>query len=180
MTWYEFALPTVVIALLIRLEAILIGPHWAWIELIPSADEDDSTAQQRWGALLRRVAIPGVVSFVLIAGWPQAYGFTDAIIVTSGAAGLLLWPILWAGAPQGVGKIHLTALYASLLVSFCASAALGFYIARFAQREGGVWAFFEENLIGIVVGTVLAGFFTGTLERLSRSASRGRSETREQ
>lgn len=174
MTWYEFAAPVVTVALVVRFEAILIGPYWAWLELLSDLGEDAGSGRVRRGALLRRVGIPGVAGFVLVAVFPLVYSPLDGLAVGTGAASLLLWPILFAGAPGGVSSSRLLILYLSFVLTFACAAWFGGSIAAYAHSRGSVLDFLRENLYGIVLGGVLTAYATGLFARISTAASRDR------
>jgi hypothetical protein len=172
-TWYEFILPAVFIALVVRMEAKLIGPYWSWLELIPLVgDEGSPTARKRRGALLRRLAIPGLTTFILGTSWSDEYSFLDAVIVALSGAGLLLWPFIFAPLPYGVSTRRLAAIYSALLVGFGATGWIGRYIAEFALTDDGIGKFLQENLISLIVGGVITAFAVGIFDSASSRASK--------
>ena len=176
MHWFAFVAPVVAIALLARLEAILVRPYWSWIEMLPDeATEDAGTVRERRRSLWRRVTIPGVVCFVLSIGWPRIYDLGDIAIVGLGSAALLLWPIVFRGLPWGVSGWRLTFLYSSLVGSYAASSVTGGYIGQFARAQG-LKEFFLDNLIGMIFGGVVTVVLTTVLSRSSNSAAKERIE----
>jgi len=165
--------PTVALALLIRLEAVFIGPYWAWVELIPFNGEDGvRTAGPRQKALIRRVALPGGVAFGLVAIWPSVYGLLDAVAVGMAAAGLLLWPLIFHGLPYVLRGKWAILFYGSLLGAFASAAALGAYMAGFARADDGVLSFLQENAFGFIIGGLVTVYFTSLATRSSTAASR--------
>ncbi len=177
MIWYQLVVPAVVIALMARLEAIWVGPYWAWIEMFPAGEdpqEDASIREERRSSFFRRVAIPGVVSFVLAAAWPRTYSLTELALVGTAAACLLLWPLVFQGLPYGVSGRRLALLYIALVGAFAASAWFGGHVASFAYAAGGLRHFLEEQGVGMIVSAIVTLFFTTTLTRASSAAARSR------
>lgn len=173
MTWYEFITPAVLLALVVRAEAKLIGPYWSWLELIPfNATEGPGTAKQRRASLLRRLAIPGITTFVLGMTWSDQYSFVDAVIVAVSGAGLLLWPLFFGHLPWRVRGGRLAAIYLALAVGFGSTGWLGRYIAEFFRTEQSIGSFLKENLITSIVFTVLGLFAAGIFDSVSSRASR--------
>lgn len=179
MLWYEFAVPALVVALLVRLDAIAIGPYWSWIEMLSELGDDRGSGRQRRAAFARRIALPGIVGFVLIAFWPGNYTPFDTAWVGAAGAGLLLWPLLFHGPPWGVSTSRLSVLYSSLAIAFSACGWFGGAMAGFAHAEGGLWAFVQDNVFSIAFGGVLTLFSGGALTRVSAQASQGRMESGE-
>lgn len=175
MLWYQFLAPAIAIALLVRLEAVLIGPYWSWLEMLSDMGDDDvARRRDRRSAMWRRVALPGLIAFGLVAVWPSIYGLADVVVVGAAAAGLLLWPLIFGGLPWGVRRTRLALIYGSLLGACAGSSSLGWYTAEFARSTGGFREFFEDNLIGIVLGAIVTLYLTATLNRASTAASKER------
>lgn len=42
MTWYQYIPPVTIVAVLVRVEALFIGPYWAWVELLSYYPDDDT------------------------------------------------------------------------------------------------------------------------------------------
>lgn len=167
--WYQLLAPAVAIALLVRLEAVLLGPYWAWVELLPWW-EDPTNKRTRRLALIRRVAIPGAAAFILVTLWTRTYSPIDAALVAATAGGLLLWPALVHGLPREVraSDRELVAIYAALFLSFSASAWLGANISRWIGDEyGSFGSFLRQESLSLVFGTVFVAFGTGIIDRLS-------------
>ncbi|MCC6497001.1 MAG: hypothetical protein IT193_12185 [Propionibacteriaceae bacterium] len=172
MDWWQFLIPVIVIALVVRLEALLIGPYWSWLEMFPYMLGQADEAKVRRASLWRRVAVPGITSFVLFTFWPTDYGLWDAPILGAFGGLLTLWSLVYSGPPLGVTAIRGFLLYASMVGSFSASALLGAHIAQFARSQGGVWQYLQDNLFGIIIGAVLTTFMTGITSRVSASLAR--------
>lgn len=172
MNWWQFLIPTVAAASIVRIEAILLGPYWSWIELVPhlpSGREDERTRRK---ALLRRVALPGVVGLLLAIVWPGVYGVFEGAIIGGSAAGLVLWPMAIYGRPHGLRGWTSWLLYGSFVGAFVASGALGVGLAGVIEDEGGPFEYFKTEGAGLLLVFVLGLFFTGGLERASSVISR--------
>ena len=178
MTWYAFLAPVVLISLIVRVDAKLIGPYWSWLEMLRDLGYDDNQGRRRV-SLLRRVAIPGVAGFTALGVWPATYDLVDAMIIGFASAALLLWPLLFSYPPWGVSANRLLVIYGLLLVSFAASCSLGGYIAQFARADDGIGHFLQENIFGILIGAVVTTFGTSALVRASSAASQRRSQDAE-
>jgi hypothetical protein len=167
-TWYEFIAPSVFLALVVRTEAKLIGPYWAWLELVPIySTEGPDAAKRRRASLLRRLAIPGIITFVLGMAWSDEYSFADCVIVAVSGAGLLLWPLVFGHLPWGVSGRRLVAIYLALVVGFGATGWIGRYIAEFFRTEQSIGSFLKENLIASIVFTVSGLFAAGIFDSVS-------------
>ncbi len=182
MTWYEFIFAALVIALLVRLEAIFGGQYWSWLELFPDVQEESSeTRRTRRRSLWRRVAIPGVVAFACAAIRPGTFTKSSCVIVGVGGAGLLLWPVVFHGLPRGVRRSdwQIPALYGGLVITFGASAWVGGTISQWGlQQPGGLTAVLKENVISLIIGVVLVGLGSTVTDVASTSASRLRQSRR--
>ena len=174
MLWYEAFLPAVVIALLVRGEALLIGPYWAWIELLPNLGEDADTRKLRRWSIVRRVAVPGISAFGMINLWRQVYSESEVVLVAVIAVGLLLWPIVVHGLPLGVmaRDWELLVIYGALIASFAASAWIGARTAGWVHNEyGGFGSFLRQEALGFGLGIMVAAFGGGIIDSISRRAS---------
>lgn len=175
MTWYLVLAPAVVIALGARFEAMLLGPYWSWVELLPELRrEDDATARLRRSALLRRIAIPGMAALALGLLWPGTYGPASAALVGAVGAGLILWPLVFHGRPTGLNMAAAVVLYGSFLLAYSASGWLGGYIAALIMARGGLRIFLEDNLGWLLLSVVGTVFYSAIIERVSAATSRGR------
>lgn len=178
MSWYEFAAPVLVIAVLVRLEAVFAGPYWSWIEMFPlDQDEDEASRRVRRRSMWRRVAIPGGIAFALAYLWPARYDEVSLAVVGSGAAGLLLWPVAIHGLPLGVRRSdwQIPFIYVGLIVAFASSAWLGGHLAQWViGRDAGIVEIVRENVFGLLVGAVIVGGATTVLDVAATLASRAR------
>lgn len=162
MTWYEFLGPSVAVALLVRADATLIGPYWSWLELLSYFGEDTRSRRARLQSITRRVAVPGVVTLILFAVWPEQYSSWDSVLIGLGGASLLLWPMVIYGLPPGMRLVDGTTLmlYGSFLLAFGASSWTGSSISSWAAEEyGDVGEFIRAEAISILFGVVLSTFF---------------------
>lgn len=177
MTWYAVLVPAVIVNVLIRLDGFLLGPYWAFSELVPglgSTDADFWLASKRIRrAVIRRFTYPGVALFFftlydLELVWPEA-----ALIGTVTAC-LLLWPMVFYGLPLGVARTDwlLLPLFVGVIGGFAASAVTGHYIASaIIEEAGGDWiGWLRDQIVGAAIGliaTVLfAAFFRESASRL--------------
>lgn len=176
MTWWQFIAPVVAIALLVRLEAVVLAPdYWAWLELFPQRREEDPyVRRQRLYSMIRRVAIPGIVTFVFVSGGLDQYSQLDLAIVGVGGAALLLWPIVSGGLPDhlGLADWELATYYAALVGAFAASAATGGLLSRWAvAQHGSIAAFLQAEFVSIAIGVLISVFFGGVADRASARLS---------
>ena len=174
LVWYEALLPAVGIAMLVRAEALLIGPYWAWIELLPSLDEDANSRKLRRWSIVRRTAVPGVIAFGMVNLWRRVYTESDVVVVAVIAAGLLLWPIVVHGLPLGVmaRDWELLIIYGALIASFASSAWIGARTAGWVHREyGDFGSFLRQEALGFGLGLLVAAFAGGIIDSISRKAS---------
>lgn len=181
MTWYEFLIPSVTMALLVRWFAVLVTPYWAWIELFPpnGADESPGVRRQRRRAMVLRLGTPAAVAFVCSGLWPQRFDAASMALVGLGAAGLLLWPMMFTGLPLGVLKSDwaLLPLYGGLMASLAVSAWTGAHLGAWAHaREGGLPAFVLENAISLLIGTFVTVLLGGLSETAASRESGKRNE----
>lgn len=172
MTWWQFLAPAIGIALIARFEAMLIGPYWSWLEMTAWHGEYGIADRRRRQSFYRRVAIPGVVCFVIVALWPTAYDLKNAAIVAAGGAGLILWPVVFQGLPTQLRAWAACLLYLSMVAAFASAGLLGAYVAVFARDGGGVWHFIQDNVFGVMIGALGTLFFTGAMGRVSRTESK--------
>lgn len=169
MQWYEYILPTVAIAALVRIEALFMGPYWAWVELLPYLP-DESDSRERRVALVRRVAIPGLILFALVAVWQGTYSQWAALVIGASAGGLLLWPAVVNGLPGGLRSrdSELVGLYSALIVSFASSAWAGAILSEWITGEyGSVLGFLREELVSFLFALVVTAFASGVFGKLS-------------
>lgn len=178
MYWYELLIPAAVTALLIRLDGFLIGPYWALSEVVAGMGglEEQYWYERRrisW-ALIRRFAYPLLLAALLATIQPD-HGAMEGALYGAATAGLLLWPILFAGLPLGVLPRDwlLIPLYTGFFMGFTGAGALGAQLVNTARTlaDGGLREYLGEHLFGwllTLLMTVVGGaFFYGAKERLA-------------
>lgn len=177
MKWYEVLLPAVLANLLIRVDGLLVGPYWAFSEIVAGMGGTDADLwyenQRVRLAVFRRFFYLGLVGAAFSLYDADASGW-DVALIGFIAATLLLWPIVFHGLPLGVARtdLLLVPLYTSMLGGFAASAAFGHAAVSFAreQSEGdlGRWARDQamEAAIMFVLSLAFSAFFIGSYTRL--------------
>lgn len=174
MNWQQALLPAVVVALAVRAEALLLGPYWAWIELLPALGDDDGTRSERRRAMARRVAIPGIASFAACSIWPATYSEGDAMTIAGLAAGLLLWPAVVHGLPFNVmaRNSEVAILWGSLVAAFVSSALLGASAARWIIEDyRNVAGFLRQQALELIFASVVVLFAAGTWSKVASRVS---------
>lgn len=157
MSWIAALIPAVAVALLVRLDAKVIGPYWALVELIRF---EDPRPKVRRHTIWRRALYPAVVGMALVWLRPESTPF-DAGTVAALGAGLLLWPMVFHGAPLGVVRnpLSLVGLYAALVASFFATGYLGGMVGGWFLADvveaGKLGEFVRERIRDIFVAVVL-------------------------
>ncbi len=178
MLWYEAIIPSTVCALLVRIDAVFLGPYWSWLQLIPDLGEQSELEayRKRREALLRRVAIPGITGFVLTTLFPATYSSADAALVGLLAAALLLWPLVFSHPWQEVQhpRRRVVALYALLIVVFASSAFLGGLIGSSIRDGGGILNFVRDEGVPMLVTAVVVLFATAAFSRGSEALRESR------
>lgn len=175
MTWVEALVPAVVIALLVRLDAIVIGPYWAIVELI---QYEAPQPRVRKHTIWRRFLYPGLVAAGLVVLRPETVPM-DGAIVGSLAALLLLWPIVFHGFPWHLVRRRswLVVLYIAFVAGFFASGYLGAFVAVFVAdliEQGSLADFLADQIVpAAVVFTI--GVISATVQE--RTATRIEAET---
>lgn len=156
--WYDVLIPAVAAALIIRADARLVGPYWAFSELLPGVGSIYADFGRE-----RSLYRPAVVRRLLYALLPGIYvgirydGLSplDAAIPGAVALLLILWPVVFHGLPVASGVGWLLAMYAALVVLFGSLSALAYEAVEFMERDAGS---FTDYLVtkGIEVGIELA------------------------
>ena len=183
MEWYEVLLPAVAADIAIRLDSVVIGPYWAFSEVIAGmggTDVDLWYPKQtvRW-SLFRRffylAAMGAAVDLYYggVSGW-------DVALIAGVAAGLLFWPMVFHGLPLGVARSdwQLIPLYASVVGGFVASALFGQYAIDFIREQSGGdvagWARDEavKWAISFVLVFAFTAFFNGSNSSLRKRKRR--------
>jgi len=180
MLWYHALVPAVTCALVVRLDAIFLGPYWSWLQLIPEpgSHEEAGLSRQRRRALARRVLIPLITSFLLVAVWPETYSRIDAATVSVLAAALLLWPLIFARPWQEVRRPRslVAGLYALLVVTFATSGYIGAVLGMSIIRLGGIVSYVQDEALSLVISSVAVLFATDAFGRASEVLRRKRDE----
>jgi hypothetical protein len=192
MPWWEAVIPAILTALVIRIDALWLGPYFALSELVAGMQGLEGFAladrDLRW-AFIRRFAYPGLASMALsLVDRTLTYG--DAVVVGGLTAGLLIWPVAFHGLPRGVAPKDwwLAGIYGGLVAAFCAFAGFAHFAANFARTEGGgdVLKFLYEEgsraLIFLAVGATGSAFFGRGFTRVreqKREWEKTRDEKRE-
>ena len=180
MLWHEAVIPAALIALAVRLEAIFLLPYWSWLQLIPETGTADTLPErkQKRRSLARRIAIPLVAALFLVSIWPSVYGVAESAIVASMGAGLLLWPLLFAPFYQEVRSPPWLAwvLYALLPIGFAASGVMGALVGQAIAQRGGWVDFISDELISLVLSTIVVLFVGGAVDRVSHRLAQNREE----
>ena len=178
MLWYQALIPAVAIAVVVRLDALFLGPYWSWLQLIPDLGEgtEPEIAKKRRRALARRVAIPGVFGLTLQSSWPGTYTPHRTAGVAFLTAGLLLWPLVFARKGNEVRKPTwmVYALYSLLPVLFSTSGYAGGVIGSWIHEGGGLVAFAREEGAVLLVTAVMLLFATDGTTRLANALRRRR------
>lgn len=183
LSWPAVWLPAALTALVIRADAKLIGPYWAFTEIIPGLEGVDTDLWYDRPALgfaiIRRYSYVGVAAAavnIFVSPW----GIAEAALTGAAIAVLLMWPLFFHGLPYGVLRRdwQLIPLYTGVVVSFVSAAVVGRLAWGYVDAqaggeplrwlrdhaiEGGFWSAM------MVVGTA---FFRGSLLSLRRNVRR--------
>lgn len=147
MPWYQVALPAVLIALLVRLEARMAGPYFSFLELLSPREYEGMDRRRRLNAITRRFGIPVVTLFALASIGPEVYQGAWSAALVAGAGGfLLVWPVTVMGLPRGVRRRWSIVIYTAILVGFSGGGALGADMAALVRESGGLIEFIRNNL----------------------------------
>jgi hypothetical protein len=183
--WYEVILPAVGADIAIRLDSVVIGPYWAFSEVIAGMGGTDvdfwySKQTVRW-SLFRRffyLALMGAALDLYYGGVSAG----DVALIAAVAAGLLLWPMVFHGLPLGVAKSdwQLIPLYVSVIGGFVASALVGQYAIDFIREQSGgdVAGLARDEAVKWAISFVLVFAFTAFYSG-SSSSLRKRKRRRE-
>lgn len=179
--WPAVVLPAVLVALVIRLDAKLVGPYFTFPDLVFGMEGLDA---RRWYeedtlrfAAARRFLYPMLMGIVL-----RVADVSMADIAATGflTAGLLLWRAVFQGLPYGVSRRdwEVPVLYVAMLVSFTALANLGALIAETMRflGDGNIIEYLRraalETFLALVTGILGAAFFRGAFLSLRDKAKR--------
>lgn len=169
----------ILVAVVIRADAVMLGPYFATSELIPGfpgfhAGLLTQRASLRW-AVARRFLYPFLCGAAL-----SLLGMSLSTIgITGGFAGfLLIWPAFFKAPPWGVSRRdwRYTVLNVSLIVGFTGLAMLGEIFVSLLGRfsEGDIWKYLADQAFSITFGglaTILgSAFVKGTYSSLQERA----------
>lgn len=154
--WAWVVVPAVLTALVIRIDAKLVGPYFALSSVISATEGLDG---KYWYeerplrmALIRRFVYPVLLGFAL--AWTHV-GAVDTVAAGLLTAGLLLWPAVMNGLPWEVARRawQLPALYLSLLVSFGALALGGrtLYGLLVYAADGDIRQWVVDEFVGTLI-----------------------------
>ncbi len=173
------------LALVVRMDAKLIGPYFSLSQLIPGFPGFDAPiwnhrAALRW-AVFRRFVYPLLFGALLaLLGNPLGTVIASALF----GAFLLIWPALFIPRPWGVSNRdwRYAVLNASLLVGFSGLSATGSFVTEIMTILGGgdVGKYVLENLflwiVTLIVTTTCLAFTKGTFMGLKETAERRRGD----
>lgn len=186
MPWYQLVLPAALTALVIRLDAVWIGPYWTFMEVVPGMGGTDvewwyERPTLRWAIARRYLYV--VLLGVALAFVDDELTIWDAALVGAFVAGLLLWPIVFHGLPYGIAPSdwQLIPLYLGVVMSFTGAGATGWlaieYIREQSGGDVGKWITDKagETALFWLIGIAGYAFFRGSLSSL-REKKRKREE----
>lgn len=180
MSWYAILFPSAATAVLVRLDAIFIGPYWSWIQLVPTErEEDEETAKLRRRAFLRRVTLPFLVSVLLVLAWPGTYSPRTTALVGGIGAALVLWPLAFnAYSDERSRPVHIViALYLLFVFLYVVGGYVGGGVGAWIRDEhGSVFVFFRDRLFESLLGGGLLLFGSDMLARLGGRLTRIRDD----
>jgi hypothetical protein len=180
--WVFVLIPALITALAVRFDNSWLGPYWSFLELVTGM----STVFESRGrlpmkrAIARRLAYPTAAGFLTV--WiNRDVGTAGVAVIGATAAGLLLWPIVFAGLPLGVARNDwlLVPIYSGFVVAFAACAVLGRFFFEYARAQGNgdALVYFREEgvswLVTAIIATVAVSFWGGGIGKLrERKAKR--------
>ncbi len=180
--WLTFLLPAMATAIVVRWDAVKIGPYFALSDLISAMPPTqarmfyEDTVLRR--ALYRRFVYPFLLGVVL--GGTTDMAMTDVTAVGVVTALLLVWPVVFQGLPWYVPTRtwHLPALYVSFLIAYGALTLSGALVSslflRVTRGEIVDWVTNELLANGIVwlVGLFAVSVFGAARRRTNDEANR--------
>lgn len=183
--WYWIVVPSVLTALTIRLDAMLIGPYFTFQSIVYGWEGVDGehwyeAEPLRW-AVTRRFAYPFLLGTILALS-----GLSQIEVGVAGflSAGLLIWPAVFNGLPYGVSRRdwQVPAIYVLLLILFFGLSVASWYMVELMRTaaNGNLWDYFFGLLRDWLITAVLIAFgiafFRGTFTSL-RMKQRARGNT---
>lgn len=179
--WVIVIAPAVITALLVRLDAKVVGPYFALSSLVEATEGLDARFfygdHSRRLALYRRFLYPIILGFIL-----GIFRISAADVASSGgiAAGLLIWPVIFHGLPVGISRRYweVPVLYASFLAAFPALAVFGKNLNTFLGQvsKGHIFRWFEEQLFSLFIIWIIGVFFAALYRYLSNRVAKRASE----
>jgi len=172
-SWPVVVIPAIITALVVRLDAKLIGPYFALSSLIGGtegiwADCDYNNPALR-KALIRRFLYPALLGFALAWFEPST---ADLAATGALAAGLLIWPLVFQGLPMNVSRRdwELPILYLSFFFAFPLLAICGASLKKLlvALSNGDVPHWLLEQALSLLIYSVLALMFSGLYSAMFR------------
>lgn len=172
--WPIVVIPAFVLALIIRIDAKLLGPYFSFSELVAGFGFEFLIFQRSTrAALIRRLLYPVLAGFgcSLLGVFGVSLAGIGAL-----AALLLIWPVVFHGLPVGISRSSLAVplLYISLLASYGGLTLLGGYIAEVMREagEGDILAYVQEEFrdwaLTALVVLIFTTFGRGAQARLDR------------
>lgn len=143
-------LPGMVLAIVIRIDAKLIGPYFALSELVPGFPGFDAPLWTQRGALRFAVARRALYPFLLGCLFSLiGQDVFTAAVAGSMAAFLLLWPGFFKPRPRGVFQRdwRLILLHLCLVAAFAGLSALGLIVVGTMEAlgDGDIVKYVAEN-----------------------------------
>lgn len=180
--WPYVVVPVILTALVIRLDAVLVGPYFSFPNLIYGWEGLDGPhwyrrETLRW-AVARRFAYPAMLGVGLALFELTVIDSAWAGVLT---AGLLLWPALFHGLPYGVARRdwQVPALYLLVVLIFGALAASGWYFVEMLRTAAGdreltdyLFELLREWFVTAVGASIMIAFFRGTFLSLRQKVWR--------
>lgn len=156
MPWWTVLIPSVVIALAIRLLAVFTPKYFSWIELISELQpEGAETRKDRRKVMAQRVAVPLVVTALWSLITPEITWLGGGLIGAL-AAGLLLWPMVFHGPPLHIYNNDwlLLPVYCSFILLLSISGALGNIAVTPFPAIGGFPYVVSNIAIALLIGSL--------------------------
>lgn len=154
--WHVVVLPAFIVALVIRFDALLIGPYFSIASVVSGMvgldDAPFNSSKVLKYAIIRRFFYPLLLGIVLALFGVGLIGATAAGLL---AAALLLWPAVFQPLPDFVSlrDWQLVAFWIVFFVAFGMLAMLGWYLVTvvYVTASGDVL----DYLFGLIRDTVL-------------------------
>lgn len=154
--WTVILVPAVLVALVTRVDAKVVGPYFALSSVIAASEGVGSrywyTDSQRRLALARRFAYPCLAGFLL--AWTEEAP-TNIAAMGAISAGLLIWTVIFAGLPWYVPRRswHLPALYSTFILGCGLASLAGLCLQRLVLRfaEGDVVGWLAEQMVSTIL-----------------------------